>query len=449
MTLDVNNKLARTFGWPTAAAVVVANMIGVGAFTTSGFIARDTGSPLLLLALWIAGGMIALAGALAYAELGAALPHAGGEYVYLREAYGPCIAYLSGWTSFFAGFSGALAAALLGFAGYCSVLAPRSAALDPRLLAILTLWLLTVAHLAGTSLGGKLQSILSASTVTLIVGLVAAGFTIGHGSAAHFLSRAPARGHLAVSLMYVLYAYSGWNSAGYLAGEIVEPARNLPRALIWGTVCVSVLYIALTALYVWAMPISAMSGVLPIAQKAAALALGSKPSYLVAALIAVALLSSAGAIMMAGPRIYFAMARDGAIPAPLGRTGSGSGPVAAIVLQAVWASVLIGVFGVFEQVVIYVGFAITVFSAATVAAVVVLRVRRPAMPRPFRMPACPWLATIYVATSLCIAAYTAVSRPVETFLGLITVAGGLPIYWLMSRKPKGASGFARIRYSDH
>jgi basic amino acid/polyamine antiporter, APA family len=435
MTLDVDRQLLRTLGWPTAAAVVVANMVGVGAFTTSGFIARDTGSPLILLGLWIAGGMIALTGALAYAELGAALPQAGGEYVYLREAYGPCIAYLSGWTSFFAGFSGALAAALLAFAGYCSALAPRLAALDARVLAILTLWLLTGAHLAGTSVGGKLQSLLSAATAALIVGLVVAGFTIGHGSTAHFLSRAPARGNLAVSLIYVLYAYSGWNSAGYLAGEIVEPARNLPRALIWGTVSVSVLYVALNALYVWAMPVSAMSGVLPIAQKAAALALGPQASRLVAALIAVAVLSSAGAMVMAGARIYFAMARDGAIPTALGSTGSGSGPAAAIVLQAVWASVLIGVFGVFERVVIYVGFAITIFSAATVAAVVVMRMRRPAMPRPFRMPACPWLATIYVAVSLCIAAYTAASRPAETVLGLLTVAGGLPIYWLMSRKP--------------
>jgi len=435
MILDADPQLKRILGWQETAAVVVANMIGVGAFTTSGFIARETGSPWLLLGLWIAGGMIALMGALAYAELGAALPHAGGDYVYLREAYGPCIAYLSGWTSFFAGFSGALAAALLAFASYCSVLAPRLAALDPRVFAILTLWLLTAVHLAGTSWGGKLQSLLSLATATLIVGLVAAGFTIGHGSAAHFISRAPAQGHLAVSLIYVLYAYSGWNSAGYLAGEIVEPARNLPRALIWGTVCVSVLYLALNALYVWAMPISAMSGVLPVAQKAVALALGSQASQLVAALIAVAVLSSAGAMAMAGSRIYFAMARGGAIPATLGRTGSGSGPAAAIVLQAVWASVLIGVFGVFEQVVVYVGFAITIFSAATVAAVVALRVSRPAMPRPFRMPAALWLAPIYVAISLCIAAYTAVSRPAETFLGLITVAAGLPIYWLMSRNP--------------
>jgi APA family basic amino acid/polyamine antiporter len=151
-------------------------------------------------------------------------------------------------------------------------------------------------------------------------------------------------------------------------------------------------------------------------------------------------------MMMAGPRLYFAMARDGAIPAALGTTGSGSGPAAAIVLQAVWASVLIGVFGVFERVVVYVGFAITIFSAATVAALVVLRVCRPAMPRPFRVPAGPWLATIYVAVSLCIATYTAVSRPAETFLGLITVAGGLPIYWLMSRKPNRDRGFARFRY---
>src|SRR5262249_40533052 len=196
----------------------------------------------------------------------------------------------------------------------------------------------------------------------------------------------------------------------------------------------------LNGLYVGAMPISARSGVLPIAQKAAALALGSPASYLVAALIAVAVLSSAGAMVMTGPRIYFAMARDGAIPAALGTTGCGSGPAAAIILQAVWARVLIGGFGVFERVVLYVGFAITTFSAATVAAVVVLRVCRPAMPRPFRMPAGPWLATTYVTASLGIAAYTAVSRPAETLLGLLTVAGGLPIYWLMSRRPKGHSG---------
>ena len=172
MTLESNSLLSRTIGWRTAAAVVITNMIGTGIFTTSGFIARDTGSPRILLALWVVGGLIALTGALAYAELGAAMPEAGGEYIFLREAYGPVVAYLSGWTSFLAGFGGAIAAALLAFASYISSLFPVLGELDVRLLAITTLWMLTAVHLAGVQLSGKLQSVLAAVTVMMMVARV-------------------------------------------------------------------------------------------------------------------------------------------------------------------------------------------------------------------------------------------------------------------------------------
>ena len=196
MTLE-SNSLSRTIGWRTAAAVVIANMIGTGIFTTSGFIARDTGSPWILLALWVVGGLIALTGALAYAELGAAMPEAGGEYIFLREAYGPVVAYLSGWTSFLAGFGGAIAAALLAFASYISSLFPVLGELDVRLLAITTLWMLTAVHLAGVQLSGKLQSVLAAVTVMMMVVLIMSGFVIGHGTVAHFRSffGCPARQH--------------------------------------------------------------------------------------------------------------------------------------------------------------------------------------------------------------------------------------------------------------
>src|SRR6516164_6722674 len=347
MTLESNGRLSRTIGWRTAAAVVIANMIGTGIFTTSGFIARDTGSPWILLTLWVVGGLIALAGALAYAELGAAMPEAGGEYIFLREAYGPVVAYLSGWTSFLAGFSGAIAAALVAFAGYISSLFPVLGELDVRLLAITTLWMLTAVHLAGVQLSGKLQSVLAAVTVMMIVALIISGFAIGHGAAAHFRSSAPSQGSMAVSLIFVLYAYSGWNAAAYLAGEIAEPERGLPQALIVGTMCVGGLYVALNVLYIWALPISEMSGVMAIAERAAVAMFGPRASRLLAALVAFAILLSASAMVIAGPRVYFAMARDGVFPRAFAITRRRSNPTAAVLLQSAWASVLILAFSVF------------------------------------------------------------------------------------------------------
>src|SRR5215472_7486722 len=377
MAVESNSLLSRTIGWRTAAAVVIANMIGTGIFTTSGFIARDTGSPWILLALWVMGGLIALVGALAYAELGAAMPEVGGEYIFLREAYGPVVAYLSGWTSFFAGFGGAIAAALLAFAGYISSLFPALGELGARLLAITTLWMLTAAHLGGLPLSGKLQTVFAAATVMMMVALIVSGFAIGHGTVAHFRSSAAPRGSMAVSLILVLYAYSGWNAATYLAGEIVEPEHGLPRALIVGTACVGGLYVALNVLYLWALPISEMSGVMAIAQRAAVSMFGPRGSRIVTALIALAILSSASAMVVAGPRVYFAMARDGVFPQAFAIARDRSGPTAAVVLQSAWASALILAFAVFERIVVYAGVAITIFSAATVAAVMVIRIRRP------------------------------------------------------------------------
>lgn len=440
MTRAGDIRLVRTIGWQTAAAVVIANMVGSGIFTTSGFIARDTGSPSLLLVLWIAGGAIALTGALAYAELGAAMPEAGGEYVYLREAYGPLAGYLSGWTSFFAGFSGALAAALLAFTGYAAAFVPALGGLDAQVVAIATLWILTSIQLGGAWFGGKLQNLLTVVTLILIVALISAGFASPHGAITNFHTSARAQGSVFVSLIFVLYAYSGWNAAAYLGGEIRDPARNIPRALLTGTASVIALYVALNALYLWALPVTEMSGVLPIAQKAATVLFGPRASTAVSAIIAVAMLSSASAMVMAGPRIYFAMACDGVIPRRVASTRRSSTPAVAIILQATWTTFLITVFGVFERIVVYTGFAITIFSAATVAAVLVMRWREPERVRPFRMPAARSLVIIYVGVSALIAGYTIADRPVEALLGLLTVAGGLPIYWLTALVRKTPHG---------
>jgi APA family basic amino acid/polyamine antiporter len=408
-------------------------MIGSGIFTTSGFIARDVGSPGCLIALWAAGGLISLSGALCYSELGAAIPEAGAEYAYLREAYGRFVAYLSGWTSFSIGFSGAIAATALAFVSYLHHFFPG---LDPsdlsgKSLAVALVWLLTGAHVAGVGPGGALQRILTAATVTGIATFIAMGFAWGHGSTSNFSSAAPAHGSVAVALIFVLYTYSGWNAAAYLGGEIREPSRNLPAALIAGTAAVTVLYLGMNALYVYAMPIGAMSGVLAVADKASVALLGPKAGNLTAGLVALALVASTSAMVLSGPRVYFAMARDGVFFRPIAKVHPTLGtPARAMVLQATWASVLILFFGVFERLVLYTGFAVTVFAALAVASVIVLRVRRAGLARPFRVPVYPLLPAAYVAVSAWIVGYTLVNRPIEAVLAILTVAAGVPFYFV-------------------
>ena len=386
--------------------------------------------------LWLAGGLIAFTGALSYAELGAAMPRAGGEYVYLREAYGPFVAYLTGWTSFFIGFSGAIAAAALALAGYLHIFVPWLEPAVPvdKVVALAALWSITAIHVFGLGPGGILQRMLTASTVVAIVALIVAAFALGHGSAANFASSAPAHGSIAVSLIFILYSYSGWNAAAYMAGEIRDPRRSIPAALIAGIAIVTVLYLAMNAMYLYALPIAAMSGVLPIADKASVAMFGPFATHLVAAILALALLGSVSAMVVAGPRVYFAMARDGLFPSAIGVVHPSYGtPARAIVLQSGWASVLIVFFGAFEPLVVYTGFAITVFTAMAVAALIVLRFRRPDVPRPFLVPGYPWIPAAFVVVSFWIVADTALSRPTETLLGMLTVAAGVPFYFALGR----------------
>jgi basic amino acid/polyamine antiporter, APA family len=423
---------SRRIGVATASAVVIGSMVGSGIFTTSGFIARDVGSPARLIALWAVGGLIALAGALCYSELGAAMPEAGGEYVYLREAYGTFVAYLSGWTSLFVGFSGAIAATTLALVDYLHRFFPalNTGLLGGKGVALAVLWSLTAAHVAGVGPGGALQRIFGAATVAGMAALIAAGLASGHGNASNFSSAAPAQGSAAVALIFVLYTYSGWNAAAYLAGEIRKPSRILPAALIVGTLVVTVLYLGMNAMYVYALPIKAMSGVLAVADKASVALLGPMAVRLTAGLVALALVASTSAMVLSGPRVYYAMARDGVFFGSFAVVHPTFGtPARAMVLQAAWASLLIVFFGVFERLVLYTGFALTVFTALAVASVIVLRVRRAGLPRPFRVPGYPWLPAGYVAVSALIVGYTVVNRPTEAVLGILTVAAGAPLYF--------------------
>ena len=440
----------------TATSIVIASVIGAGIYTTPGFLARDLGSPIAVLAVWVLGAILALAGALSYSELGAAFPEAGAEYIYLREAYGPLWGYLSGWTSFFAGFSAPIGAATIGFAAYVAHFTPRLgpgnvlwvARLGPlpvhlsadQIVALLALWMISLTHIRGMHHGGRLQVLLTVAKVASIAALIVLGLWLGRGDWGNFHSGP--QGPLppgvfrsgAVSLIFVMYCYMGWNAAAYVAGEVHRPHRNLPLSLLGGTAIVTVLYVGLNMLFLFGLGIEGMSGVLQVGEKASLALFGPLATHLVAAMMALSILASASAMIVAGPRVYFAMASDGLFPKKLAGIHSYyHSPAASILSQALCSSILI-LTGTFERLIIYSGFVLVFFSGLAVAALIVVRFRRPELERPFRVPFYPWTPLVYVAFSIWILLYTLWGRPLESSLGIITVLSGLPMYFYWRRR---------------
>lgn len=424
----------------TAACVLVSNAIGSGIFTTTGFMARDLGDPAWILALWLAGGGLALAGAMSYSELGAALPRVGGEYVYLRRAYGALPAFLSGWTSFTMGFGAAIAAGSVSFALYLVELLPADFPIRrPTLFALALVWAVTAVHAAGVERGGSLQRWLTILKVGAMGLLVVAAAAWGEGSFGHLAERSadvrPSAGAAFVALIFVLYAFSGWNAAAYIAGEIRAPGRNLPRAMIAGTLFISAVYVALNLVYLYALPVSALAQepVLPVAEKAASALFGPGAATAIVATLCLSIAGATSSMVWAGPRVYYAMSRDGVAPALFGRTSESGTPVASILLQSAWVTLLL-FSGTFEQLVVYSGVAIAIFSALAVSAVFVLRVREPELPRPYRVAPYPWVPLAYVVSALGIAGWATWGRPVETLLAAATVLAGVPLYALARRR---------------
>ena len=430
--------VAPLVGGFTAGCVLVSNVIGGGIFTTTGFMARDLGDPWLILALWVVGALFALAGALSYAEMAAALPRVGGEYVYISEAYGPLLGYLSGWASFTVGFGAAIAAAAASFAAYVLEIVPArgESELSAKAVALVLVWGLTAVHVAGVGPGGFLQRLMTMTKVVSILLLAGGAFVLGRGSWEHLApaggGTAPGMGTIAVSFIFVVYAYSGWNAVGYIAGEIRNPARTIPVALTWGTMFVGIVYLVLNAVYLYALSIEdlARPPILPVAEKASVALFGAGAAKFITVMLCVSIATAVSAMVWVGPRVYFAMAKDGRLPAFLARSRTkGGAPTTAILVQTAWATVLI-VSGTFEQLIIYTGIILGVFSALAVGAVIVLRWRRPMLPRPFRVPGYPIPPCVYLAGAVWVVLYTAIERPMEAALGVATVLVGVPFYFL-------------------
>ncbi|NIR44440.1 MAG: amino acid permease [Gemmatimonadetes bacterium] len=452
--------LVRRLGAVDGTALVVSNIVGTGIFVTPGIVFGYLPDPLAFLGIWLAGGLLSLAGALSYAELAAMRPRSGGEYVYIREAFGPLAGFLSGWTSFVAGFSGAVAAAAVGFAVYLGRLVPLAGdtrallelslgplgvTVTPRsLVALAIIAAFTLVHLRGLGPGRLLQNALAALSVLTIVALVLAGLGVGGGAGAGVnpmtgAATAAPRGAGSVSagflaLILVMFTYSGWNAAAYVTEEIRDPGRNVLRALVPGTIVVIVLYLGLNALYLRTLAPAELAGNVAAGYGAAEALFGDAGGLVVTPLILLALASSISAMIVTGPRVYFAMARDDSFPRPFGRVSDGSRvPAFAIAAQGVWSAALV-LSGTFEQLLTYTGFAVVLFAGIAVSALVVLRRRHPDAERPFRVPVYPLVPAAFVAASAAMVAYAVWGAPGPALAGALCIAAGVPLFWWSARR---------------
>jgi APA family basic amino acid/polyamine antiporter len=411
-------------------------MIGAGIFTTSGLLMQQLGSPTLMLTLWLAGGMLALCGALCYGELGAAIPKAGGEYAYLGELFHPLLGFLTGWVSFFVGFSAPLAASSLGFAEYIGSAFPASIEwgspeLLKKALAVFVILALAAVHMRGIEFGSRVQNYLTVGKVLLIVGLVILGFSLGRGDLGNLTPDGDSQSYAGgwktagLSLMWIMFAYSGWNASAYIGSEIRDPRRSLPLSLMLGTGIVMLLYLCLNVLYLYAVSAEEMKGVIAIGGLTASRLFGGPAETIISALIAFALLSSISALIILGPRVYYAMAKDGYFF----KTFSEIHPVfrvpsKSIILQCLIAVIMV-MSGTFDQILTYMGFCLGIFPISAVIGVFKLRRSNAGS---YRMPGYPIPPLVFAAVSALILVLAYLERPVESSIAVATVALGIPFY---------------------
>ncbi len=442
------DSLERRIGLFPLTNIVVANMVGAGIFTTSGLLIRDLGNPLVMLGLWIVGGILALCGALSYGELGAAIPRAGGEYAFLSELFHPLLGFLSGWASFFVGFSAPIAASAIGFMEYFTRAFPgllrvgllseaSEAAVLKKAGACLVILLFTLIHARGVELGTRVQNFLTVGKVVLIAGLLAAGLASGHGSWSHFTQGGSYRFDFigwksaGLALMWIMFAYSGWNASAYIGSEIRDPDKNLPRSLILGTGLVILLYAGLNIFYLYAVSPAQMSGVISVGGLAAGNVFGPSFEGVLSILIAFALFSSLSAFIILGPRVYYSMARDGYFFKSFAKVHPVFGvPSKSVILQGL-ISMAIVVSGSFDQILTYMGFSLGIFPIFAVLGVFKLR-RQGRSTR--KMPGFPVTPAVFILTGILILVLGFLRSPGPSGVAILTVAAGVPAFHFLKKK---------------
>lgn len=445
-----NNELKPGLGYFSATSIVIANIIGAGIFTTSGLLMEDLGSPWLMLSLWLVGGIIALCGAVSYGELGAAMPHSGGEYYFLSRIFHPVLGFMSGWVSMIVGFSAPIAASALGFGEYIlrafphfanSVMGDSSeaATIFPKTAGLIVIAIFSAVHLKGIRLGSMVQNILTVLKVLIIAAVITAGLLSGNGSLSNLNmgeSIAPGLsgpGTIGLALMWILFAFSGWNASSYIGCEIRKPERNLPASLITGTIIVTILYLLINLVYVRALGPEGMKGVISVGGLAMGALFGRSSEMLFSLIISFALLSSLSAFIIIGPRVYYAMARDGLFFRAFARVSPQKNvPSNSIILQGILASVFI-LTGSFEQILTYMGFSLGIFPVIAVAGLIKLRMSGMV---PVRLPGYPVAQIVFILASSAILVLAFIERPAESSVAFATMLAGIPVYFLFrNRKP--------------
>jgi len=423
-----------SLGFAAALATVVANIVGTGVFTTLGFQVLGTTDGFALLALWGVGGLIALAGALCYGELSAAIRGSGGEYRFLGRIYSPAVGTVAGWVSVAVGFAAPVALAAMALGRYAGPLLQIPA--GP--LAVAAIVAATGVHLLAPEVGGKVQVAVTTLKVLLIVAFVAVGLAapstdLAFAPSAESLGQMTS-GSFAISLIFVSYAYTGFNAAAYFQGEVTDAERNVPRSLVSGTLLVTALYMGLNWVFLRTTPMTELAGQVEVGAIAAERIFGPAGGRLMSGVIALLLISTISAMTLAGPRVIEAMAEEHPPLRPLAeRTATGS-PRRAVLLQGALA--LLFVFtDSFEGILTYAGFTLNLFLVLAVVGVLVLRRREPALPRPYRVWGYPWTPLFFAAFSIWSLLVVVRDRPMEAVGGVVTLGVAALLTWLVAAVP--------------
>ncbi len=418
----------------TATAIVVANMIGTGVFTSLGFQVQEMQSVFSLLMLWVIGGVIALCGALTYGELGAAMPRSGGEYHLLTKIYHPSLGFLSGWISVTVGFAAPAALAAIALGTYLKAVFPE---LPVNHVAAGVVVLFTIIHSTNLKYGSYSHNFFTVLKVILILMFVFAAFGFERAQpfnllpAFHDLGIISSPG-FAVSLIYVSFAYNGWNAAIYIVSEIKHPQRNLPRALLTGTVIVLILYFFLNFVFLYTVPMSDLSGQIQIGFLSGRSIFGNAGGKLMAGVIAFLLLSTVSGHVLVGPRITQVMGEDYHLLKIFGKKSKQNIPVNSFVFQLLIMLFLIYT-STFEQVMVYAGFTLNLVTTITVAGIFVLRKKSPGLNRPYKTWGYPVTPAIFLIVSIWTLTYVMLEKPFESFCGVGVVLLGLAVYLFNSK----------------
>lgn len=438
-----NESLLRNLGLREAIAIVIGTIIGTGVFLKTAVMAQQAGSPLWVLAAWAAAGALSFAGALSYAELGARFPRAGGEYVYLREGYGPLMAFLYGWMRFWIGSPGSIAAYGVGAAIFLGNLLPGMGTVAPALALIA---FFTIVNCFSVAFGGKVQTFMTALKILMVLGLAAAILLFGQNTSWAHLASPEGSGFPGISafgaaMLAALWAFDGWNNMPMAAGEIKDPGKVIPRALAWGLLAVLGIYALANVAYFYALPFSevltarssAHPGEMPVATKAALSSFGPVSVSILSLAFVFSALGAMNGSILTSARVPFAMARDGLFFRKLGEVSEKNRvPVLAVVVQGIWSCVL-AISGSFDQLTDYVVFASWIFYALCTASLFLLRRREGKAELAYRVPAFPLLPIVFLIVSLLLLVNTLYTAPRESGIGLAFILLGIPAYFLFRR----------------